>query len=377
MGTPVQITERQATYQNTDASTAETVQDMCGHIRAALQDFVVLRIAADLGGGSRREIAVAVWTWLKRNVRFVEDEEQLWRQLGRRDELELLISPSVLVRAQDKQGDCDDFTMTACALLAARGVPPVIKTFKCSAREPWRWSHVCAGAVLEDGSVFPLDASHGEYPGWEVPARDVYQSQLWDMTGKPVGANNMRRGMGRYVSEPSWTGNPMTTVDGPAAGPYPGGDVMRYWHPGPRARGLAGIARSKYGMGDCSPAGFDEYGDACLYVAPEILNDPVTAAGIRNYINNSNVGTANLPTVTSTGAPINWTAILSQALGSGAALTRQAIATPGTTILPNGMVVTGTPQGTSAFNFGGMSSTALLIGALVLGGVVLMVAAKK
>lgn len=372
MTQPVSISEVQADYQDTEKSTAQTVKEMGRHVQSALHDPAVNQAAADACGWGYDPTTrcVKVWKWLKRNVRFLSDEAQLQATLGRGDELELLIAPSVMVRADVKAGDCDDFTMLACAMLSCLGVPSLIKTFKADRTEPWRWSHVCAAAVLEDGSIFPIDASHGDYPGWEVPMVDQFEVALWDMNGNRVGGKKgmqSRRGLGNYQKESSWTGDPMTTVGGPAAGPYPSLDLMRYYYPGPsRKAGLGAIARGKYrGMGACV-GGFDEFGDACTDFTP-ITSDPTATAAAINYLYN-NPGNTTLPsTLPGASGTINWASIIGNLTAAGTKLGSQALATPGTTILPNGTIIQGTPQGTSNFSFGGISSSTLLLIAAALG----------
>jgi hypothetical protein len=91
------------------------------------------------------------------------------------------------------QGDCDDFTMMLCALLGCCGLGYEIITVAASPREPGTFSHVYCRAVLPDGSRVPLDASHGKYPGWQVPTAHVSRLQAWDEDGNPVsdqGSNN-------------------------------------------------------------------------------------------------------------------------------------------------------------------------------------------
>lgn len=405
MASPVLISELQADLTNSDISTEQTVRAMAAHIRAALTDPAVQGIAALIGSplaapmGSRREIAGRVWAWLKQNVRFVTDEEQLERLLGRTDELELLISPPVLLRARVRQGDCDDFTMTACALLLALGCPALIKTFKCDRGEPGRWSHVCAAAVLEDGAVFPVDASHGDYAGWEVPARDVYQSQLWDMRGNKVGATMRKRGgLGGYVREPEWTGSEMTTVSGAVAGPYPGQDIMRAYYPGPaspavRSCGLKQIARGKYGMGDCIT---DSQGND--YCSPSTASNGIdtstwsssladsynaalaSGAGKTDPVNGVSFtgGTGTAPLVSPTSDP--FASFLAQLLPTAAKLTSQALApgavqlANGNVLLPSGQIVAGTPTPTAGVS-GISGSTILLLGGVLLA--VVLVSGKK
>lgn len=386
MSPAINISETQADYLNTESSTAQTVQEMCGHILDSANDPLVQSTAIDacaqagVMSMARKQLANAAWLWCKRNIKFVTDEEQLLKLLGRRDELELLIAPAVMVRMRPRQGDCDCFTMMLCSLLQCLGVPALIQTFKCDQQEPWRWAHVCAAAVLEDGSVISLDASHGEYPGWAVTIEGPFESQLWDMDGNRVG-DSMRKGLSGYVREPEWTGNEMTTTRGAVAGPYPSLDVMRAY--GERARGLQGISRGKFGMGDCMASGYDEYGDACAYYNPSgglILNTAGTGAplstDLTGVISTSPSGTtvATLPATTPSNA-FNWASLVSMLGADATKLTSQALATPGTTILPNGTIVAGTPQGTSAVSSGISSSTLIILACVV--GAVLLVGNKK
>lgn len=393
MTSPVLISETQANYQDTESSTAQTIREMCGHIRASIPDPVVQQCAASIGPVSsrdRRGLAEAVWRWCKRNIDFVTDEDQMQRLLGRGDELELLISPSVMVRLAQKRGDCDCFVMTACALLSCLGVPCAIKTFKCSREEPWRWSHVCAAAVLEDGSIFPVDASHGDYPGWQVPPQDVYSSQLWDMSGNRIGGPmRTNRGMGAYQSERGWSGDPMTASQG--VGPYVNEDVMRYWKSigrgntaSARARGLGAIARAKYsgGLGDCVNGFDDESGEACSGSSPAVTVPPPSNAPGPNYVDSVTGNLINGATGQIIGpapvsaAPFNFGNFLGSLIAPAAALTSKAL-TPGAQVLangnillPNGTIVSGTPTASSI-----STSTLMIIGAVVVG--VVLLAGKK
>lgn len=320
------------------------------------------------GANTRRELAQCVWGWLKSNLKFETDESQLARTLGRGDELELLIAPSVIVRARVKAGDCDDFTMLGCAMLAALGVPPLIKTFKCDRREPWRWSHVCAAAKMEDGSIIPLDASHGSHFGWQIPDHDIFESQLWDMNGNKVaGGRTMRSGLAGYVPDPGWTGSETTTVSGPSAGAYPSTEFLRQYYPGPRRlRNLNAIANGKFrrrGMGD------DGSG-----IISAIGGDLDTGEIIGG---DSPFNPTITPTVgsTSSGSSFNWGNLLGNLLNSGTRLASQAIGSGaqvlpnGNVLLPSGQVVAGSPTVSTGL---GISTQTLVIGGLVLAAVLLV-----
>jgi hypothetical protein len=80
-------------------------------------------------------------------------------------------------------GDCDDFSMLCAALLATQGIPSKFCTVAADDRAPDQFSHVYCVAYL-DGERIPLDASHGEYPGWEVDQRQpVGRKQEWGTDG--------------------------------------------------------------------------------------------------------------------------------------------------------------------------------------------------
>ena len=367
----VTVSERQADYLDNELSTAQTVQEMCGLIAAAAKDPLVRAVALECGATPE-----SVWAWVKKNVRFETDEAQLWRTLRRRDELELLISPSVLLRAKDRAGDCDDFTMLLCSMLLCLGVQPLIKTFKCDRREPWRWAHVCAVAVIEDGSLMTLDASHGKYPGWEVPPQDQFETALWDMAGDRIsGVQGMERtrarGLAGYTADPNWTGTPETTVTGPHAGIYPSRDATRYWS---RAAGLGAIARGKYrGMGqdastydpstDTTSSGLDAlaFPDSGMPAAPAgstVLTAPWSLSDIF-----SGGGSAGGSSSTSSSG-FNLNSLLGPLLGSASTLTAAALQQPGAQLLANGSVLL--PNGTIVPAASSSSSTLLLIGGVVL-----------
>lgn len=63
-------------------------------------------------------------------------------------------------------GDCDDFSMYLAALLTAHGIPCTFVTVAADGRAPDQFSHVYVAAYLPSGRIV-LDASHGDFPGWE------------------------------------------------------------------------------------------------------------------------------------------------------------------------------------------------------------------
>ena len=106
--------------------------------------------------------------------------------MGDGNELQLLIAPEALLHMERPKGDCAVFTTLVCALLDCLAIPWEIVTVAVDPRQPGIYSHVYARAVLEDGRRLPLDASHGAYPGWEVPRSRASAVQVWDEDGNPI-----------------------------------------------------------------------------------------------------------------------------------------------------------------------------------------------
>lgn len=185
------VLQRERTPQgertSTGVVTEQTVRKMCAHIRAALADPIVRSVAARATAHSKTpaEKLSALWLWVKGHVKFVHDDT-LIRQLFNEDgHFELLISPPVLLRMNEPRGDCDDFTMLIVALATLAGFDCGIVTLACDRRRPGEYSHVYGCAELP-GMLAPLDCSHGKYPGWEVPARDIQRKTVWDLNGRVV-----------------------------------------------------------------------------------------------------------------------------------------------------------------------------------------------
>jgi transglutaminase superfamily protein len=161
-------------------------------IRAALNDPGIQAIASQLKARAaslakgESGLLACDWMWVKEHIKFESDEQQTRRLLNEGDNFELLVSPPVLIRNSPATGDCDDFTMLVLSLASAQGFPVRIVTLECDRRRPGEYSHVYGAAQLPNGMWCPLDASHGEYPGWEVPARDVRRRTEFNLDGETV-----------------------------------------------------------------------------------------------------------------------------------------------------------------------------------------------
>lgn len=154
-------------------------------------------------------IAESAWWWAKTNLEFEHHGFLILRRIGERDQWQLLISPDVLIRQRPMKGDCAIYSTLIAAMLEAWGVPWEFVTVAADRAQPSVYSHVWVRAIMPDGVRQSLDASHGDYPGWQVPAYDIFRLQAWDSSGRPVedrgarfqGLHNyaVRRGVGRYV----------------------------------------------------------------------------------------------------------------------------------------------------------------------------------
>lgn len=186
----------------TSVVTKQTVEKMCEHIRNAQADPMLQAIAQKiwLSTHTPAQGLSAIWLWVKNHITFLHDDVLTRVLFNEGDNFELLISPPVMLRMKAPSGDCDDFTMLACALASAMGFRWGIITLACDRKRPGEYSHVYGCAWLPDGTLCPLDCSHGKYPGWEVPARDVQRKTVWNADGQIISDESGPAAMGLEVS---------------------------------------------------------------------------------------------------------------------------------------------------------------------------------
>jgi hypothetical protein len=184
---PQTVAERVPVPDDSDSLTRATIAKMCQYIREGADDPLVQRqahyacqIMGRIGGPP-----FGVFMFLKHKIRRVLDEGTGLR-ISEPDAADILISPAVLLRMANPQGDCDDFTMAAAALLAAAGLEQCIVTVACDPRDAQRWSHVFGMVKHPNGEWLPLDCSHGQFPGWMVPQHRISRWQAWDLSGNPI-----------------------------------------------------------------------------------------------------------------------------------------------------------------------------------------------
>lgn len=337
-----------------DQATAQTIAIMSGHIRNGARDGLVAAAASEalaqfgmlafgLGNGDERmRIAEACWWWCKNRIKFVHHEFLLRKYLGERDHLQGLISPEVLVRMDRPAGDCAIFTEMLGALLSVAGVPFEIVTVAVNPNEPEVFSHVYPRAVMSDGRRLALDASHGKYPGWQVPSSDVLRVQVWDESGNPVPDRGSRfdglhnygfRGLGTVCdfNDPAYDPGACEALTVPGSGVPPTG-VQDYCAMFP---------------GACSPAAPIGTTPAITYVAPS---------------QNS----------------AQWASFASALVKQGFTLAEINAIQPGTSVTAAGIMrqnpgyAVGQPTGALNLGTGGFSSSTLLIAAAAAVAVMMM-----
>ncbi len=145
-----------------------------------------------LSGMDERSQVAAVHAHTKGSIRFQRDEttgEGIGNATPTDPLVEVIIRPVDMARYVEQGnavGDCDDFSMYAAAMLEAVGIPCAFVTVAADNRDPNQYSHVYVAAYPHDDAGrrvrIPIDCSHGEYPGWEVPNRFGKRAE-WPVEG--------------------------------------------------------------------------------------------------------------------------------------------------------------------------------------------------
>ena len=148
-------------------------------------------VGAAPGQLSDMDVVEAAYSHVKGALKFQRDEVTGAGVGGYPTEevVEVLIRPREMAKFVQQgvgMGDCDDFTMYLAGILTCYGIPCEFCTVAADSRAPSNFSHVYLVAFpRNDQGVrgrIALDASHGEYPGWEVP--NMYgRIKQWPVTG--------------------------------------------------------------------------------------------------------------------------------------------------------------------------------------------------
>lgn len=345
----------QSDLANPDRATAQTIAVLASQIREAIATTIVemtadravrqwrggpLYARRQLDVNDERMLACSVWFLAKHTIKFVEHSRQIKALLNERDQLQLLIRPDLLLKQPKPAGDCAIFTQCICALLGALNVQYEIITIACDPREPELFSHVCPRAITRDGHAITLDASHGKYPGWEVPRQHQIRRQVWNAQGEPV--------------EDMWP---------------PVAHLGQYWHrPAihrvwPRRLGMGQFTGPAYTPSDVLDNSFGDF----PVIDTNSLDPSIAGQGI-------GVSTPNYPgnasPAGSSATPFNWQAAVTNAVNQGIQLAGKVVA-PTTTLIrgPGGQLFYQTP----ASSGGGGSTLTPLLGSTGGGGNLLLI----
>lgn len=136
------------------------------------------------GTADEMSLCEQAWAHTKQNIKFQRDEVTGEGIAGfPSDEvIETIIRPVDMAQSIDQGGavgDCDDFSMYLACCLKSLGIPCAFATTAADSRDPQQFSHVYVVAYPMTPSGMrmrmPLDASHGEYPGWETEGLGRFQ----------------------------------------------------------------------------------------------------------------------------------------------------------------------------------------------------------
>ena len=185
-GLPIRLDVRPTDPLNSDISTVDAIHQMIAIAKSSattpLINSVVDTCLRSLSNNpSKRELARAIWWFVKQHITFCQDEEILAKVLGYEKDpnQELLIPPVTLLNMPTPMGDCDDYSMLVASLLVCAKIPCWFVTIAVDDMEPWRFSHVYVKCWLDDeGKFMVMDCSHGIVPGWET-SRQQFRRMEW------------------------------------------------------------------------------------------------------------------------------------------------------------------------------------------------------
>lgn len=198
-----------------DAGVAQTVKAMCQIIDHGKKENAVLdRVAWILSHYHVRSFDFdgeyrAIFHWICQSIRWTRDPT------GK----EALHSADEILRRGI--GDCDDFSILMCAMLASCGHRTRLITISNHADEPETFSHIYPEVQLESGKWIPMDAGR-KNPGFGKGPRNVFRRHVWDVdTGEDyedsagMGALGRGRNMMRRARMMGWaTPNARPTTRG-------------------------------------------------------------------------------------------------------------------------------------------------------------------
>ena len=168
---------------NPDSQVGQTIGLMWERVNQDAGNPEFQQWAGNFRGVNEVETAQRIWTHVKNGIRFSRDEGVAGGISGlgagiADDVIEVIVRPLDMmgyVKKGNAVGDCDDFSMYTAALLKANGIDSTFATVAASPEDPTQFSHVYTVGYPHDENRnvvrVPMDTSHGEYCGWEVPDR--------------------------------------------------------------------------------------------------------------------------------------------------------------------------------------------------------------
>lgn len=320
------VLREQASLTDSESSTAITVRRMCSHVRHAIRTPIVrsaaLAILKACPSRDQATVGCAIWAWVKHRVRFVHDDDLIWKLFNEVDQLELLIAPDVLLSLSLAEGDCDDFTMLICALAGALGLTCQIVCICSDPREPSRFSHVYPQlAVTDDGAPrwLALDAANGDAPGWRVPDEHTFRRQVWNLDGS-VASDVVTMRRPREISAMPYVRQSNVDSGAPAAA------LVNYLRGG-RPRRRRGVGAVTYSA--------DPYDPTLGGTAVDTLDQPISSQDLAQLAGNWGPDATSMPiyisaapATTTPAASSGWTQTLQNLLLGGERIASAAFTPP-------------------------------------------------
>lgn len=194
-GQLVSVAEFDRPSGNDDAITAQSIAWMfrlsnSDKSSKPVRDAAIAVIGECGYARSAKEIADAIFRWVKRRVHY-EHEDAMhtpFTDFARFQVDQTLIAPAALLRMPQPEGDCVDFSMLTAALCRLFGMRTAYKTIAADP-DSNDYSHVYVVIELQPGAYYPLDTSNGPAPGTEFNLPRGKKSRLWWNPERPVMVN--------------------------------------------------------------------------------------------------------------------------------------------------------------------------------------------
>lgn len=162
---------------STDVSTLDTLSVMASLANRDASSLTIQSLCNELirGCTSPTEVCRSIWFWVHGHLTFLAHEDIAADVLHLPDpnDVQVLIPPADLLRMEAPKGDCAIYSMVIAALGKCLGWPVAYRITASDSKEPERWSHVYPILKVWEPRemIFPMDASHGQYPGWETKTK--------------------------------------------------------------------------------------------------------------------------------------------------------------------------------------------------------------